>query len=142
MNGRRTLAATPAPKRETRFAPQLEGAALAPRSWKASWKTSPLHRFWPVPEYGACRFRRACAVKRIVEAASGILTREDKATAMRVLSLSGQVRGGRGTSSVFRVMAVSSEGAVVEIEDVRMGDPPGDERRSLVVERAFPTATT
>jgi hypothetical protein len=34
-------------------------------------------------------------------------------------------------------MAVSSEWAVVEIEDVRMGDPPGDERRSLVVERAF-----
>src|SRR5271170_5663837 len=47
------------------------------------------------------------------------------------------MRGGRGTSSVFRVMAVSSEGAVVEIEDVRMGGPPGDERRSLVVERAF-----
>jgi hypothetical protein len=34
-------------------------------------------------------------------------------------------------------MAVSSEWAVVEIEDVRMGGPPGDERRSLVVERAF-----
>src|SRR5277367_5150417 len=47
------------------------------------------------------------------------------------------MRGGRGTSSVFRVMAVSSEGAVAEIEDVRMGGPPGDERRSLVVERAF-----
>jgi hypothetical protein len=34
-------------------------------------------------------------------------------------------------------MAVSSEWAVVEIEDVRMDGPPGDERRSLVVERAF-----
>jgi hypothetical protein len=34
-------------------------------------------------------------------------------------------------------MAVSSEWAVVEIEDVRVGGPPGDERRSLVVERAF-----
>src|ERR1700678_2240513 len=33
--------------------------------------------------------------------------------------------------------AVSSEWAVVEIEDVRMDGPPGDERRSLVVERAF-----
>jgi hypothetical protein len=34
-------------------------------------------------------------------------------------------------------MAVSSEGAVVEIEDVRMGRPPGAERRSALVERAF-----
>jgi hypothetical protein len=34
-------------------------------------------------------------------------------------------------------MAVSSEWAVIEIEDVRMDGPPGDERRSLVVERAF-----
>src|SRR5277367_928825 len=47
------------------------------------------------------------------------------------------VRGGRGTSSVFRVMAVSSEGAVVEIEDVRMSGPPGGARQSVVVERAF-----
>src|ERR1700689_2099666 len=45
--------------------------------------------------------------------------------------------GGRGASSVLRVMAVSSEGAVVEIEDVRMGGPPGGERRSVVVERAL-----
>jgi hypothetical protein len=34
-------------------------------------------------------------------------------------------------------MAVSSEGAVVEIEDVRMGGAPGGERRSVVVERAL-----
>jgi hypothetical protein len=47
------------------------------------------------------------------------------------------VRGGRGTSSVFRVIAVSSEGAVVEIEDVRMGRQPGAERWAVVVERAF-----
>src|SRR5277367_6459348 len=47
------------------------------------------------------------------------------------------VRGGRGTSSVFRIMAVSLEGAVVETKDVRMGGPPGVERRSPVVERAF-----
>ena len=47
------------------------------------------------------------------------------------------MRGGRGTSSVFRVMAVSSEGAVVEIEDVRMGGAPGGERRSVLVERAL-----
>jgi hypothetical protein len=47
------------------------------------------------------------------------------------------VRGGRGTSSVFRVMTVSSEWAVVDIEDVEMGCPPGAERRSALVERAL-----
>jgi hypothetical protein len=88
LNGRRTLAATPAPKRETRFDPRVGGRCPCPRSLKASWKTSPLHRFWPVPEYGASRFRRACAVKRVAEAVSGILPREDKAIAIRVLSLS------------------------------------------------------
>jgi hypothetical protein len=89
-NGRRTLAATPAPKRETRFDPQFGGRCPCPRSLKASRKTSPLHRFRAVPGYGACRLRRACAVKRMAEAVSGILPREDKATAMRVLSLSGK----------------------------------------------------
>jgi hypothetical protein len=34
-------------------------------------------------------------------------------------------------------MAVSSEGAVVEIEDVQMSGPPGGARQSVVVERAF-----
>jgi hypothetical protein len=34
-------------------------------------------------------------------------------------------------------MAVSSEGAVVEIEDVRMGRPPGAERWAALVERAL-----
>jgi hypothetical protein len=34
-------------------------------------------------------------------------------------------------------MAVFSEGAVVEIEDVGMGRPPGAERRSALVERAL-----
>ena len=90
MNGRRTLAATPAAKRETRFAPPVGGRCPCPRSLKASRKTSPLHRFRPVPGYGACRFRRAYAVKRLAEAVSGISPREDKATAMRVLSLSGK----------------------------------------------------
>jgi hypothetical protein len=68
-NGRRTLAATPAPKRETPFAP-VGGRCPCPRSLKESRKTSPLHRFRPVPGYGACRFRQACAVKRMVEAVS------------------------------------------------------------------------
>jgi hypothetical protein len=34
-------------------------------------------------------------------------------------------------------MAVSSEWAVVEIEEVRMGRHPGAERRAALVERAF-----
>ena len=42
---------------------------------------------------GACRFRRACALKRMAEAVSGILPREDKATAMRVLSRPGEALG-------------------------------------------------
>ena len=41
---------------------------------------------------GACRFRRAYALKRMAEAVSGILPREDKATAMRVLSRPGEAR--------------------------------------------------
>ena len=42
--------------------------------------------------------------------------------------------GARGPRDIlcFRVMAVSSEGAVVGIEDVRMDGPPDDERRSLL----------
>ena len=71
-----------------------------PRSLKASRKTSPLRRFRPVPGYGARRFRRACAVKRMAEAVSGILPREDKATAMRVLSLSGKPSASRSGSAV------------------------------------------
>ena len=82
----------PLPSARPASIPQLEGAALA-RSLKASRETSPLHRSRPVPGYGACRFRRACAVKRMAEAVSGILPREDKATAMRVLSLSGEALG-------------------------------------------------
>jgi hypothetical protein len=84
-----------------RLSPQLEGAA---RSLKASRETSPLHRSRPVPGYGACRFRRACAVKRVAEAVSGILPREDKAIAIRVLSLSepSASRSGPAISTLIR----------------------------------------
>jgi hypothetical protein len=41
VNGRRTLAATPAPKRKTRFGPPVGGRCPCPRSLKASRKTSP-----------------------------------------------------------------------------------------------------
>jgi hypothetical protein len=45
----------------------------------------------PVPGYGACRSAElATAVKRMAKAVPAILPREDKATAMRVLSLSGK----------------------------------------------------
>ncbi len=69
-NGRRTLAATPAPKRKTRFGPPVGGRCPCPRSLKASRKTSPWRRVRPFPGYGACRFRRTCAVKRMAEAVS------------------------------------------------------------------------
>jgi hypothetical protein len=85
--------------------PRVGGRCPCPRSLKASRKTSLLHRFRPVPEYGACRFRRACAVKRMFEAGSGVLPREDKATAMRVLSLSRKPsasRSGRAVSTLIR----------------------------------------
>jgi hypothetical protein len=81
------------PKREILFAPPVGGCCPCPRSLKASRKTSLLHRFRPVPGYGACQFRRACAVKRMADAVSGIPPREDRASAMRVLSLSGEALG-------------------------------------------------
>jgi hypothetical protein len=70
VNGRRTLAATPVPKRGIRFAPPVGRRRPCLRSLKGSRKTSPLHRFRPVSGYGARRFRRACAVKRMAEAVS------------------------------------------------------------------------
>lgn len=86
------------------FAPPVGGRCLCPGSLKALRKTSPWRRFRPVPGYGACRLRRACAVKRMVEAASGILTREDKAIAIRVLSLSepSASRSGPAVSTLMR----------------------------------------
>jgi hypothetical protein len=68
------------------------------RSLKASRETLPLHRSRPVPGYGACRFRRACAVKRMAEAVSGILPREDKAIAIRLLNLSEPSASPSGTA--------------------------------------------
>jgi hypothetical protein len=104
-NGRRTLAATPAPKRETRFGPPswralplpplLEGVAenvaLAP--------ISACSRIWSVPVPPSLR-RQAHGRSRL-----GRFPREDKATAMRVLSLSGKPsasRSGRAVSTLIR----------------------------------------
>src|SRR5277367_3585794 len=64
---------------------RLEDGALASHALKATRTMSPLHRFRPVPEYGARRFFRAWAAKRLVQAVSGVLN--DKATAMRVLTV-------------------------------------------------------
>jgi hypothetical protein len=74
------------------FRPSWRALPL-PHSLKASRKTSPLQRFRPVPGYGARRLCRARAVKRMAEAGSSILPREDKATAMRLISLSGEALG-------------------------------------------------
>ena len=95
----------PLPSARPASLPRVGGRCPCPRSLKASRKTSPWHRFRPVPGYGACRFRRACAVKRMADAVSGILPREDKATAMRVLSLSGKPsasRSGPAVSTLIR----------------------------------------
>jgi hypothetical protein len=76
-----------------------------PGSLKASRKMSLFHRFRPVPGYGACRLCRACAVKRMAEAGSGTLPREDNATAMQVLSLPGKPSAswsGRAVSTLIR----------------------------------------
>jgi hypothetical protein len=74
------------------FRPSWRALPL-PHSLKASRKKSPLQRFRPVPGYGARRLCRALAVKRMAEAGSSILQREDKATAMRVISLSEEALG-------------------------------------------------
>jgi hypothetical protein len=89
----------PLPSASPASVPQLEGAALAPLLEGVTENVA-LHRFRPVPGYGACRFRRACALKRMTEVGSVILPREDKATAMRVLSLSGQPSASGSGSAV------------------------------------------
>ena len=89
----------PLPSARPASVPQLEGAALAPLLEGVTENVA-LHRFRPVPGYGACRFRRACALKRMAEVGSVVLPREDKATAMRVLSLSGQPSASRSGSAV------------------------------------------
>jgi hypothetical protein len=102
-NGRRTLAATPGPKRETRFDPPVGGRSPCPllegvAGNVALTPISACSRIW------RCRFRRACAVKRVAEAVSGILPREDKAIAIRVLSLSepSASRSGPAVSTLMR----------------------------------------
>ena len=93
----------PPPSARPASLPQLEGAALAFHALKATRTMSPLHRLRPVPGYGARRFFRACAAKRLVQAVSGVLN--DKATAMRVLSLSGKpsaARSGPAVSTLIR----------------------------------------
>ena len=53
----------PLPSARPASVPHLEGAALAPLLEGVTENVA-LHRFRPVPGYGACRFRRACALKR------------------------------------------------------------------------------
>ena len=82
------------------FRPSWRALPL-PHSLKASRKTSPLRRFRPVPGYGARRLCRARAVKRMAEAGSSILPREDKATAIRVIKSVGRSPRCRGRGGLF-----------------------------------------
>ena len=67
----------------------------------------------------------------MVEAASGILTREDKATAMRVLSLSGQALGVAVGAGRFYTDA---QGSRLDVT-VRAADGGDDERGPLAETR-------
>jgi hypothetical protein len=60
-------------------------------------------------------------------------------TSLRFVCVRSTVRAGgaEGHPLFSGSWRASSEWAVVEIEDVRMGRQPGGERRSVVVERAF-----
>ena len=85
------------------FRYRLEGAALAPLLEGVA-ENAALCRFRPVPGYGARPFQRACAVKRMAEVVSGILPREDRATAMPVLSLPGKPSMSRSGPAVSRLI--------------------------------------
>jgi hypothetical protein len=98
-NGRRTGRDARSQAQDPLRSLELEGAALAPLLEGVAENVA-LHRFRPVPGYGACRFRRACALKRWPRSARAFSPREDKATAMRVLSLSGQPSASRSGSAV------------------------------------------
>ena len=71
-----------------------------PRSLKASRKTSPCTGFGLFPDMERVGSAELALVKRMAEVVSGILPREDKATAMRVLSLSGKPSASRSGSAV------------------------------------------
>jgi hypothetical protein len=62
---------------------------------------------------------------------------EYRVAPLRVRSLECPCEGAEGNPVLSGSWRCSSEWAVVEIADVRMGGPPGGERRSVVVERAF-----
>jgi hypothetical protein len=71
-----------------RFAPPVGGRRACTGSLKASRKTTLLHRLRPLPGYGAYRFRRACAAKRMPRPsrASPLVKRRRPPCACSVLS--------------------------------------------------------
>jgi hypothetical protein len=87
-----------------------------PRSLKASRKTSPCTGFGLFPDMECVGSVELTPSSALAEAVSGISPREDKATAMRVLSLSGEALGvvvGAGRFYAdpegFRLRSLSSE---------------------------------
>ena len=92
-NGRRTLAATPAPKRKTRFGSPVGGRCPCPRSLKTSRENVALAPVFGLSRIWSVSVPRSLRSQALAGAGSGVLPREDKATAMRVLSLSGEALG-------------------------------------------------
>ena len=107
MNGRGRLAATSHPKREIRFAPRVGGRRPCLRSLKASRITSPWRQFRLVPAYGVRRFCRACAIKRMARAVSGVLPQRQGDRHARAQSVGG------GSSASRAGPAVSTLGGKV-----------------------------
>jgi hypothetical protein len=100
VNGRRRLAGTPTRKREARFAPPVGGRCSCPPFLESVAESvafppvSACSRIWSVSVPPSLRSQA------LAEVGSGVLPREDKATAMRVLSLSGQPSASRSGSAV------------------------------------------
>jgi hypothetical protein len=98
------IAAPPAPKCEIRFTPPIGGRCLCTDCSKPSRRTSPLasilasSRIWSAP------LPLSCVVKRMAGAVSGLLPIEDKATAMRIPSWSGEPLAAQSEPAVSRLI--------------------------------------
>jgi hypothetical protein len=102
VNGRRPLTATPAPKREIRFAPLSWKAPLLPpllRGGRGQRRPGAhLGLFRNMERRPLCQLAQSSAWPRLSRA---FYPREDKAIAMPVLSLSGDVLGVGGGAGGF-----------------------------------------
>ena len=77
------------PKREVRFAPPLEGAPLPPLLEGVAENVA-LASISACSRIGSVSIPPSLPIKCMAKAVSGVLPREDKATAMRALRLSGE----------------------------------------------------